>query len=130
MDSVISSTSIFLSLCGKFILPRVLISTGSSCPCSRQYALQSSSQQEDTRDALGILKSSTSKLEGVANTILDYLASKASFSNKLEMAESLRTGLVTEIYQEDAGLESNMAHLIPLKPERRRKLQDQILSSL
>jgi hypothetical protein len=92
--------------------------------------LQSSSQQEDTRDALGILKSSTNKLEGVANTILDYLASKASFSNKLEMAESLRTGLVTEIYQEDAGLESNIAHLIPLRPERRRKLQDHILSSL
>ncbi|KAE9376191.1 hypothetical protein N431DRAFT_481293 [Stipitochalara longipes BDJ] len=96
----------------------------------RQYAMENSAKQEKTLQALGIMSQNSSRLEGIASSIVGFLASKSTFSDLSEMKTSLRNDLVAEIYQENAQSTKSTAQLIPLAPKRRQKLQKQVLSTL
>ncbi|KAH8744417.1 hypothetical protein F5882DRAFT_342669 [Hyaloscypha sp. PMI_1271] len=96
----------------------------------RQYAMENSAKQEETLQALGIASQNSTRLEGIASSILEFLASKSTFSDLSETKTSLRNGLVAEIYQENPQSAKTTAQLIPLAPERRQMLQKQVLSTL
>jgi hypothetical protein len=92
--------------------------------------MENSAKQEKTLQALGIVSQNSSRLEGIASTIVGFLASKSTFSALSEMETSLRNDLVAEIYQESAQSAKTTVQLIPLAPKIRLKLQKQILSTL
>jgi hypothetical protein len=92
--------------------------------------MENSTKQEKTLQALGIVSQNSSRLEGIASSILEFLASKSTFSDLSQMETSLRNGLLAEIYQERAHSTGTNAQLLSLTPERRQKLERQVLSSL
>lgn len=92
--------------------------------------METSAKQENTLQALGIVSQNSSRVEGVANSILEFLASKTTFLDSSEMRTSLRSGLITEIYQGNTDDEKIDASLIPLTPQRRQRLQKLVLSTL
>ena len=77
--------------------------------------MESSAKQDSTLQELGVVFENSSRLEGVANSILDFLASKSTFLDSSEMKTSLRSGLMAEIYNGNSKADPLS---IPLTPQR------------
>lgn len=91
--------------------------------------MQTLSKQQEILEILGIASQKTSKLEGVAASILEFLASKA-VSDKSGVKTNLRNELSAKIYEEGARSLNTTAQHVSLEPNRRRELQEMFLSTL
>ena len=91
--------------------------------------MQSLVKQEETLRLLGVESEKNSKLEGIATSILDFLASEAPL-NRPEMKTSLHDVLISKIYDARTQPVDATAQFISLAPERRYELEDIVLASL
>jgi hypothetical protein len=93
---------------------------------TRQYATQNLSRQEETLHRLHISSENSSRIEGAVNSILEFLASKARFSDGVAVQSGLRSALITEIYQKI----DRPATAPVLTPEKQQLMEILLLSSL
>ncbi|KAL9621958.1 MAG: hypothetical protein Q9160_003620 [Pyrenula sp. 1 TL-2023] len=97
-----------------------------------QHAMQNFSKQEETLRVLGVASQTSSRLEGIATSILNFIASKATsdLSAVIITRRSLHNDLAARIRQEGVVSVNTTAQLISLTPKQRVKIQKAVLSTL
>ncbi|KAL9116091.1 MAG: hypothetical protein Q9227_000460 [Pyrenula ochraceoflavens] len=94
----------------------------------RQYAMQTLSKQQEILGILGIESRKRSNFEGIATSILKFLASKA-IHDVSQVEANLRNDLAAKIL-EGAHPSNSTAQHVSLESKRRIKLQKMLLSTL